>query len=288
MGKYDPEILRRLQLEQVKILKDYIDVCEKYGLNYYIGYGSAIGALRHKGFIPWDDDTDVCMLRDEYEAFLPLVEKELGEHYKILTPEIDARYACTVTHMQQKGTKFVAEFAKNLKCDLCIDLDIFPLDNVSDVPWKARLQCMEAFFWAKLLFLCGTPSPIIRLNGIKKVIASAICSITHYILKLLHVSPRFVYRRFKKVCTRYNHLETEYVTSFEDMKPLKAKIRKKDIFPGQKVPFENIEVMVAKNMDEILRSKYGDYMQIPDEEHRINHMPYIIQFENEDPIYTED
>ena len=288
MSSYDPKILRKLQLVQLEILKDFITVCEKYDLPYFIAYGSAIGAVRHHGFIPWDDDTDVCMLRKDYNKFLKVVRKELGDKYKILTPEVDDRYACTVTHLQRKGTKFVAEFSKNLKCDLCIDLDIFPLDNVSDNKLKAKLQNVEAMFWGKLLFLCGTPEPVIRWKGVKKKIAQLICSCVHYVLKGLHVSPKKIYKCFKRAAIRYNKIDTTYITSFEGVSPLKRKIKKDDMFPFKDIVFEDIMVKVPNNIHDILFAQYGDYMKMPDENNRINHMPYIIQFENEEPIYTKD
>ena len=124
---YPPEILDKLHKVQLEILEDFIRVCNKYGLRYFAIYGTAIGAVRHEGFIPWDDDIDVGMLRRDYDRFFEVFEKELGDKYNLLTPEIDPRYACTVTHIQRKGTRFVSEMSKDLKCEQCIFMDIFPL-----------------------------------------------------------------------------------------------------------------------------------------------------------------
>ena len=146
---YEPEVLKRLQQTELEILKDFASVCDKYKLPYFVVYGTAIGAVRHHGFIPWDDDTDVAMLRKDYDRFLEVVDQELGDKYKILTPEIDKNYAGSVTHLQRKGTKFVPEFSKDLKCDMCIDLDIFPLDHVAMDPKKAKIQELKALFWGK-------------------------------------------------------------------------------------------------------------------------------------------
>lgn len=102
---YEPEVLEKLHKIQLEILEDFIYVCEKYNLTCFGVYGTAIGAVRHQGFIPWDDDIDVGMLREDYNRFFEVFEKELGEKYTLLTPEIDNRYACTVTHIQRKGTR---------------------------------------------------------------------------------------------------------------------------------------------------------------------------------------
>ena len=102
---YEPEILDKLHSVHLQILRDFIQVCKKYNLNYFVVYGTAIGAVRHSGFIPWDDDVDVAMLREDYEKFIKVFSKELGGQYNLLTPERDGRYGCTVTHLQRKGTK---------------------------------------------------------------------------------------------------------------------------------------------------------------------------------------
>lgn len=281
---YEPEVLKRLQETQLEILKDFAAVCEKHGLPYFVVYGTAIGAVRHQGFIPWDDDTDVAMMRKDYEKFLKIAPKEMGEKYKLLTPEIDKNYACNVTHLQRKGTKFVAEFSKDMKCDLCIDLDIFPLDGLAPTKKKAKRQAFTAMVYGKLLFLCGTPHPVINLEGFAGTAAGAVCAAVHYVMKLFHVSPRFLYRRFERAARKYEYMETKYVTTFAGMNPLKKRLRRDGIFPLQKVPFEDTEVYLPHNNHEFLTAVYGDYMQVPPVEKQVNHIPYILQFENEKPV----
>ena len=107
--KYDKKVLTKLHEVQLHILADFKNVCEKYDLSYFVVYGTAIGAVRHQGFIPWDDDIDVAMLREDYDKFCEVFQKEMGKEYNLLTPEIGGRYACTVTHIQRKGTKFISE-----------------------------------------------------------------------------------------------------------------------------------------------------------------------------------
>lgn len=136
--EYEPEVLKKLQKVQTEILEDYIKVCEKYNLTYFMLGGTGIGVVRHQGFIPWDDDIDVAMPREDYDRFMEVMESELGDKYKILTPLVDKNYACNVTHLQKKGTKFVPYTSRKMKCDLCIDIDIFPLDHMPDDPKKGK------------------------------------------------------------------------------------------------------------------------------------------------------
>lgn len=282
---YDDAVLEKLHHVQLEILSDFIHVCEKYDLTYFVVYGTAIGAVRHGGFIPWDDDIDVGMLREDYNKFFEVFQKELGGKYNLLTPEIDGRYACTVTHIQRKGTKFVSEASQDLKCEQCIFMDIFPFDYVAADQKAAVRQGRKANILGKLLFLSGSAYPLIPFGGFKGEIAALGCKFIHILLKLIRITPQKLYKKFVEVSTAYNNSGSEYVTSFEYAGCLKDRIKKKALFPMKEVPFEHLKVNIPANNHEFLSKVYGDYMQIPPENERVNHMPLIIQFEGEDPIY---
>lgn len=286
LKRYKPEVLKKLHTVQLKMLKDFSEVCDKYEIPYFVVYGTAIGAVRHHGFIPWDDDIDVAMLREDYNKFFEIFENEMGDEYKLLTPQIDGRYACTVTHIQRKGTRFVSEMSKDLKCEQCIFMDIFPFDKVANDDRKASSQGKMANFFGKMLFLSGTANPVIKYGGMKKRIAQLACSTIHIVLKICHITPRILYKRYLSVATAYNNDKAcEYVTSFEYTGCLKDKVKAKELFPVKKVVFEDLIVNIPANNDELLKKIYGDYMKMPPEAERVNHMPLIIQFEGEEPIY---
>ena len=101
--------------------------------------------------------------------------------------------------------------------------------------------------------------------------------------------PSWIYKKYVDNATKYNKSDEKgrYVTSYEYVGSLKDKIAAKDIFPLKKVPFENTEINIPNNNDKFLKKVYGDYMKIPPENERVNHMPLIIQFEGEEPIYAE-
>ena len=82
---YDEELLRRIKDSEKDILRKFILICEKYNLDYFVVFGTLLGTIRHEGFIPWDDDIDVGMLRTDYEKFLEVAQKECGEEYFIKT-----------------------------------------------------------------------------------------------------------------------------------------------------------------------------------------------------------
>ncbi|GFI44012.1 hypothetical protein IMSAGC018_01691 [Lachnospiraceae bacterium] len=276
--QYDSEILKRLQHVQLEILEKFIIICEKYNLDYIMLGGSGIGVVRHQGFIPWDDDIDVAMPRADYNRFLEVIDREIGEEYKILTPLVDKNYACNVTHLQKKGTRFVPYTSKNLKCDLCIDIDIFPMDYLPDDEVKRKKQLKKTWLLNKMIFLCGTPDPIIPLTGVKKKAASIICKTMHYILKIFRISPRFLYKCLIKECTKYNSEKTRYMNAFEVTMSDHAFISERELYPLREMQFEHLKVKMPNKYDVYLKRLFGDYMCLPPEDKRVNHCPCVLDF----------
>ena len=277
--EYEPEILEKLHNLQLEMLQDLQRICEKYDIQYFAVFGTALGAVRHKGFIPWYDDIDVGMLRKDYDIFIQVAEKEMGHKYKIMTPEIDKNYACCVTKFQRKGTKFISYLSDKLECDQCIFIDIFPFDCIASEKIQARKQQLITLFFDRLIYLCGSAHPIIPYTGIKYHMAAGICWCVHYITRIIHLSPKVIYRLFVKQCTKYNNRgDVDVVTSFGDGNSLKYRSAVNKMFPLKKVKFENTTIDVMNNIDEHLKRTYGDYMQLPPIEQRVNHAPYIIDF----------
>ena len=279
--QYDPEVLKKLQKVQTEILEDFIEVCKKYKLDYFLLGGSGIGAIRHHGFIPWDDDIDVAMTREHYDIFMSVIDKEMGDKYKILTPLTDNRYACNVTHLQKKGTKFIPELSKKLKCDLCIDIDIFPMDKMPDDSKLRKKQLNRTWFWSKLLYLRGNGGPNIPLSGWKKIVSAILCQVIHFFLVIFRISPKWIYQQLLKEQKKYYHLDTKYMCPFEVTMAKTAYISKEEMYPLIDVPFEDITVKMPHDYDIYLTRLFGNYMQMPPEDKRINHCPYILDFGDE-------
>ena len=136
--------------------------------------------------------------------------------------------------------------------------------------------------FGRLLFLAGTAYPVIPYNGVKGKAAAIICWVIHYILVLFRIKPAYLYKKYLSIATKYNNADkSAYVTSFEYAGGLKDRVKKADLFPLKKVPFEDLEVNVPANNHEFLTKVYGDYMKIPPKEQQINHMPLVIDFGEE-------
>ena len=277
--EYDDFTLKRIQEVELEILKDFMDICDRHGLDYFGIAGTGIGALRHHGFIPWDDDIDVAMPRDDFEKLLPLVEKEMGDKYLIMNAERYPNYPLMTTRMTMRGTKFKEEALKNIDAPLGIFLDLYPLDKVSDNPKEARRQARDAWFWSKILILRSIPFPMLGFSGWKAKIIHAICGLAHLVLSILHVPKTWIYKKAYEAETRRNHYtKTKNLDFFCDTTPYMNLYAVKDIYPLRKLPFEDVELNFPYNLHNNLTGMYGDYMQLPPEEKRKNHYPYELEF----------
>ena len=276
MRKISTENLKKIELEMLIYLDQ---LCKKENLRYYICGGTLLGAVRHKGFIPWDDDIDVAMPRDDFEKLLPLVEKEMGDKYLIMNAERYPNYPLMTTRMTMRGTKFKEEALKNIDAPLGIFLDLYPLDKVSDNPKEARRQARDAWFWSKILILRSIPFPMLGFSGWKAKIIHTICGLAHLVLSILHVPKTWIYKKAYEAETRSNHYtKTKNLDFFCDTTPYMNLYAVKDIYPLRKLPFEDIELNFPHNLHNNLTGMYGDYMQLPPEEKRKNHYPYELEF----------
>ena len=119
---------RKLQLIQVSIVEDIDRICRDNGLKYYIIGGTLLGAVRHKGFIPWDDDIDLVMYRDDYNKFISIIQSEYSEKYFLQNFYTDKHYTRYIAKVRLNGTHLTESYLDNSKSHDGIYVDIFPLD----------------------------------------------------------------------------------------------------------------------------------------------------------------
>lgn len=270
----DPDLLRTVQRVQIKLLGEFDRICRQLDIPYAIYGGSAIGAVRHGGFIPWDDDTDVCLTRADYERFLTEAPALLGEEYEIHNLRELAEFPYMFTKLGAKGTKFVP--VKGSTYQQPIALDVLPVDNMSDDPKQFRSQARATWFWGRLLYLHGTPRPYLTLNGPIRVPVYAATTLVHHGLRLFGVKQRWIQRKWEAAARRFEGAKTTSMTDFGMMDPLNWRVTHDELFPTTDVAFENLMVPLPNEYDTLLTRGYGDYMQLPPVEKRKNHLPYLV------------
>lgn len=287
MIEYTPEVLKKLQQYELEILKDFIRVCEENDLHYFGFAGTAIGAVRHGGFIPWDDDIDVAIPRADYDKLIAVFKKDLSDKYYILNAEECDKYPLMTTRICLRDSVFIETFFKHLDAPFGIFLDVYPLDTPSSDAKEHRRQQITAFILGKLLILKHCPFPLIPFSGIKGKIIHAATWCVWAFLNIFGISHKTIYNKAISCTRRHNGEESDCYEHFYSQKCGAGVNFKADIFPLKKLSFENIEVCFTNNYKKQLIDTFGDYMQLPPPEKRKNHFPYILKFPGEEPIVNK-
>lgn len=273
--QYDPDVLRRLQAAELEVLKAFDEICRELDLRYFVHYGALIGALRHGGPIPWDDDIDVAMPRKDFSAFVAYCDEHPEMEWGYMDPTHHPECANIVPIFYRKGTVFAED---DIGWQPGISIDIFPFDHVADDAGKRAGEIRRATFLRRLLYLCYR-DPLIPLEGWKYHVAKALCKIARWGIVLFRVKGADVFRSFesKNRQTDQRNAGSSQMTTFFDAAPLKS-LLSADQFEGSDLPFAGTTIRGPKDPDGLLRTVYGDYMQLPPEGERVNHCPAHLDF----------
>ena len=281
--QYDPVTLRKIQQVELGIYKEIRRICDKYHLSCFALYGTAIGVARHKGFIPWDDDMDIGMLREDYETFLKVAPQEFAGKYKLTGPDCADKYYNLVPNVSKVGTRFIHLFDSG-NFNVGILVDIFPLDyTVADDKLRKK-QEQKCLFWRTLYLLRNVNFYKNHLEGDGNRFLLLASAVAHHLLRISPLSNDFLARRYKKWAVKYNdpaHRGT-LITRLGEESAEKSLLAQEEMFPLVEMPYEDTTIHMVRCYDKMLRNFYGDYMQLPPEENRKNHYPNFLDFGEEE------
>jgi lipopolysaccharide cholinephosphotransferase len=286
-AEYTPETLRRLWDTEEDILKEFVRICQAHDLTYFCAYGTALGAIRHQGFIPWDDDMDLGMPREDYETFVRVAPQELGARYTLLESRTTQGYVMPFAKLTRSDTTFVEATDQNRTYHSGIFIDIFPFDRIYADAKKRDKLLHKCWMLARLCVLSEYPSPKMPagLNPVVRAVAKLGCGVLHLGLKVCGQSKDKLYARYVRTAMQPAREGEQGLYTDAVLYRLEDNYGQVDVcyaeevlFPPVEVPFDGMTVAVPHDYDAYLTRSFGDYMTPPPEHQRHCHFPAVLEF----------
>lgn len=267
-----PEEFRKMQLLQLDMLVELDRVCRANNIKYTIFAGTLLGAVRHKGYIPWDDDADIAMLRKEYEKFKRVANQLNPEICFFQDNETDPEYRWGYGKLRRTGTKYVRVGQEHIKCKTGVFIDIFPMD---DIPQNTVGQVINDVYCCALRKILW--SEVGKYSDSVGIFKKTLFKF------LSKIPPEAVYKRHKRMTNKSrnnsnNKVRTLFFPAFGTLY-MKHPIRKRYGMPKKwfkdvaEYEFEGKKFYGPKDYDGFLKYMYGDYMTLPPVEQRYPHAP---------------
>lgn len=245
--------LEKQKVILIELLHEFDRVCKKNNIPYVLFCGTALGAVRHKGIIPWDDDLDVSMLRPDYERFLKVAPNDLKEQY-FLQAEGSEHWFLNFSKLRKNNTTYLEKFhPKDKLMHQGIYIDIFPCDNASDNGFIRKMQ----FYASRVSLAKALTKRGYETNSIKKKIFMGFCRIL----------PRKPFLKLAQLRSKNNSKCVQTFLSCTSR--YKKGIYLREWYTDKvEMDFEDMKAPVSAHYDALLTTMYGDYMQLPKEEDR--------------------
>lgn len=263
--------LTKIQDYIYSIFVEFDRICKKHNLKYSMEGGTLLGAVKYQGFVPWDDDIDVIMFRDDYEKFLKVAPSELGKDFVLQSFNNIPNFPLNYAKLCFNGTKICDYAYSHIKeMNHGVFMDIFPVDYVKKETLKKHCRSVGVLTGARTVKVKYK----VKLKGFKL-----------FVYKILALLPiKVLNRQINKVCTRYNKDGTEYIYEVCNSNRKFAPMPSSMYFEHTTLKFRDGEFMALKKYDEFLKSRFGEnYMtDMPSEEKRIpSHHKTVILIEQE-------
>lgn len=265
--------LKKLQRVEIEILDEVVKICNKHNLSYYLVGGTLLGAVRHKGFIPWDDDIDIGILRDDYEKFLEVAPLEIDDKFYIENRKYNKNFHLPYIKVKKNNTEYKEGFTPKLGNHNGIFIDIFPLNNIKKP---------NGFFTKiRLILIKNTIQAVqvkLKLTSLRECRRPLLC----FLYQPFSVNTLYKFHKF--LMTMDDKKNTNYLCNLCSTYKLSKEIFERKLLEQAEYDFENKKYTSFKDYNTYLTKVYGDYMTLPPEDERIIHGSSEVHFNHGDDI----
>lgn len=271
------EALVKLQSIELEILDVIADFCSENSITWWLDGGTCLGSMRHNGFIPWDDDVDIAMLREDYDRFCDLAAHGLPDGYSLHTSDNTEGFAALFAKVYKDGTRFENQEGRDAESSTGIFVDVFPYDRLYVDPKLRRAQIFRASLAQKRSYLYFSKTIQVPHKGLLGGVEKLACILLHSFERILSNGPKTYQRLFDSCVPSPDRgdVSDECLTlAWPNMSPIPVH----EIKPLGDALFEGHNFPVPRLTDRYLTVMYGDWRQIPAPEDRHTHLPLLLDF----------
>ena len=251
---------------QIKLLDTIHEFCVDNNIKYFMTAGTLIGALRHKGYIPWDDDIDLVMLRPDYERFINSFNDNRKDHISVVSHELGDECSFCFSKVCDNSTMFIEDANRKCQEKIGVNIDIFPLDSMTDDYNDAVILMKDIKKYTKIVSLKNIVST--KKRTLLKTIAL-------YITKLFvsHVSYTWCFVRIDRIAKRFiSNTNSKYIANAVILAKGEREILEREWFEEQiDLEFEGKLYKAPVGADSYMKRLFGDYMKLPPKEKQVSH-----------------
>ena len=271
------EDLKIIQSKEKSILEEFIKICDKYELRYFLVEGSMLGAVRHQGMIPWDDDIDVALFRNDHERFLSIAKTELSYPYKCQSFILDKDRKDYLTQIVDESTIVETQFRSSIQKSP-VWIDLFVIDGMPGNRLMRALHYYHLLYRKMMLMWSDIDYFVVKRNN-RPFHERVLIKIAKVFHTGFFISTRKQLYKMDKCMKKYPVKDGKNVINFMSEYKGKSEFPYDFFGKGRKSKFDELTARIPKNAEKILSNIYGNYMELPPEDKRYKHSMKLIKIQ---------